>query len=336
MPLIRVRRPSQPRSHEITPESLYLRRRELLAGAAAAAGALLLPGCGRADDPAPPATPRPAAGGPRVPPYDGSDALAIAAREDRAPDEALTSFEDVTHYNNFYELGTDKTDPSENAHTLRPRPWSVAIEGEIAKPGVIDLDTLLRPFPLEERIYRHRCVEGWSMVIPWVGVPLGALLARLGPTSRAKYVELETLLDPAQLPGQRRDVLAWPYREGLRLDEAMHPLALLAVGLYGRVLPAQNGAPLRLVVPWKYGFKSIKSIVRIRLRADRPRTTWNDEAPSEYGFYANVNPGVDHPRWSQKRERRIGEYTRRPTLLFNGYGDEVASLYAGMDLETDF
>jgi len=342
MPLIRVRRASDPPSREITSESLYLRRRELLAGAALGLSALLLPGCGAAEERAGTAS---AAGGlpgasrapgARVPPYAGPGALAIASRRDLAPGEELTSFEDVTHYNNFYELGTDKEDPSENAGRLRLRPWSVSIEGELAKPGVVDLDQLLRGIPLEERIYRHRCVEAWSMVIPWVGVPLGALLARLEPTSRAKYLELETLLDPEQMPGQRRSVLEWPYREGLRIDEAMHPLALLAVGLYGRSLLGQNGAPLRLVVPWKYGFKGIKSIVKIRLRADRPRTTWSDAAPREYGFYANVNPAVDHPRWSQKRERRIGDFSRRPTLPFNGYADEVASLYAGMDLEQEF
>jgi len=336
MPSIRVRRASDPPSREITSESLYLRRRELLAGAAAGLGALLLPGCGSAEDRASRKAEAPVAGGPRVPPYSGPGALTIASRQDLAPGEELTSFHDVTHYNNFYELGTDKEDPSENADRLRLRPWSVSIEGEVAKPGVVDLDALLKGLPLEERIYRHRCVEAWSMVIPWVGVPLGALLARLEPTSRAKYVELETLLDPEQMPGQRRAVLDWPYREGLRIDEAMHPLAILAVGLYGRELLGQNGAPLRLVVPWKYGFKGIKSIVKIRLRADRPRTTWSDEAPREYGFYANVNPAVDHPRWSQKRERRIGELSRRPTLPFNGYADEVAALYAGMDLEQEF
>jgi sulfoxide reductase catalytic subunit YedY len=339
--LIRIRRPSEPPSREITPEAVYLRRRDFLRAAAAGAGALasalLLPGCGNAQDGAERSAPAvPPSAGPRVPPYAGADALAVTGRRDLAPGEDLTPFDDVTGYNNFYEFGTDKTDPAENAHSLRPRPWSVAIEGEVAKPGVVDLDTLLRPFSLEERIYRHRCVEAWSMVIPWIGFSLGDLLKRHEPTSRAKYVELVTLLDPQQMPGQRRAVLDWPYREGLRIDEAMHPLALLAVGLYGRVLPNQNGAPLRLVVPWKYGFKSVKSIVKIRLRADPPRTTWNEEAPDEYGFYANVNPAVDHPRWSQKRERRIGEWSRRPTLPFNGYAEEVASLYTGMDLEKDF
>jgi sulfoxide reductase catalytic subunit YedY len=269
-------------------------------------------------------------------PADAPPPLDVATRGRFATDEALTSWDDATHYNNFYEFGTDKEAPAESAHTLRTRPWSVAIEGDVASPGRIDIDDLLRPHPLEERIYRLRCVEAWSMVIPWVGIPLGDVLKRLSPNSRARYVEFTTLLDPEQMPGQRRDVLSWPYREALRIDEAMHPLAILAVGMYGRRLPNQNGAPLRLVVPWKYGFKSIKSIVSIRLRPDRPTTTWNEQAPSEYGFYANVNPEVDHPRWSQRRERRIGDLSRRPTLPFNGYANEVASLYATMDLRREF
>ncbi len=290
-----------PRSAEITPEALYLRRREFLAACGSSA---ILAACGRADPTPPPDVP--------------------------------TSFEDATRYNNFYEFGTDKEAPAELAGSLRTRPWSVAIEGEVAKPGVVPLETLLAGLAPEERIYRHRCVEAWSMVIPWMGVPLAKLLSRLEPTSRAKYVAFETLLDPEQMPGQRRDVLPWPYREGLRMDEAMHPLTLLVTGMYGRELPNQNGAPLRLVVPWKYGFKGAKSIVAIRLTEERPETTWNREAPSEYGFYANVNPDVDHPRWSQATERRIGELRRRPTLPFNGYAAEVASLYAGMDLAKDF
>ena len=251
-------------------------------------------------------------------------------------DEEHTSRRDATTYNNFYEFGTGKSDPAENAHTLRPAPWSVAIEGEVAKPGTIGLEDLLRPHPLEERIYRLRCVEAWSMVIPWVGIPLGAVLKRFEPTSAAKYVAFETLVDPEQMPGQRRGILDWPYREGLRIDEAAHPLTILAVGMYGESLPNQNGAPLRLVVPWKYGFKSIKSIVKIRLQRDQPRTTWSEQAPREYGFYANVNPEVDHPRWSQARERRIGEWTKRPTLPFNGYAEQVAGLYAGMDLRANY
>ncbi|HWP37644.1 MAG TPA: protein-methionine-sulfoxide reductase catalytic subunit MsrP [Gemmatimonadales bacterium] len=247
-------------------------------------------------------------------------------------EDKLTPYEDVTTYNNFYEFGTQKEDPAKNAHTLKPRPWTVVVDGEVHKPGRLDLDAILRDYPSEERVYRMRCVEAWSMVIPWNGFPLGDLLKRVEPTSQAKYVAFTTLLDPQQMPGQRREVLPWPYVEGLRLDEAMHPLAILATGIYGKPLPNQNGAPLRLVVPWKYGFKGIKSIVRIRLTREMPPTTWNIAAPHEYGFYANVNPDVDHPRWSQKRERRLGELLKRPTLPFNGYGEQVASLYAGMDL----
>ncbi|KYF68015.1 sulfoxide reductase catalytic subunit YedY, partial [Sorangium cellulosum] len=230
-----------------------------------------------------------------------------------------TDYEAIVTYNNFYELGLSKSEPSKNAGRLRLRPWAVACEGEIEKPAVIDLDTLLTWFPLEERVYRMRCVEAWSMVIPWLGFPLAALLRRLEPTSRARYVQFTTLLDPERLPGQRSDVLDWPYVEGLRIDEAMHPLTMLAVGLYGKSLLGQNGAPIRLVVPWKYGFKGCKSIVSIKLTERQPKTTWSQAAPDEYGFYANVNPAVDHPRWSQATERRIGELRRRPTLPFNGY-----------------
>jgi sulfoxide reductase catalytic subunit YedY len=251
-------------------------------------------------------------------------------------DEALTPYEDVTHYNNFYEFGTDKASPAGLAKDLRTTPWSVAVAGEVNKPAVYHLEDLLSHQTLEERIYRLRCVEGWSMVIPWVGFPLGEVIKRFEPTSKAKYVEFTTLHDPEQMPGQRRTVLKWPYVEGLRMDEAMHPLTLLAVGLYGEVLPNQNGAPLRLVVPWKYGFKSVKSIVKIRFVEEQPVTTWMAAAPHEYGFYSNVNPDVPHPRWSQARERRIGEFSKRKTLLFNGYADQVAHLYAGMDLKKDF
>jgi sulfoxide reductase catalytic subunit YedY len=250
--------------------------------------------------------------------------------------EELTPIEDVTGYNNFYEFGTGKDDPARLAHTLRPRPWSVEIAGEVARPGRLDIEEILRRFPSQERVYRLRCVEAWSMVIPWQGFPLRDLISHVQPTSRARFVELTTLMDPAQMPGQRRDVLPWPYVEGLRMDEALHPLTILATGLYGRTLPNQNGAPLRLVVPWKYGFKSVKSIVRIRFTQQQPMTTWNVAIPEEYGFYANVNPAVDHPRWSQARERRIGEFRRRETLPFNGYGEQVASLYAGMDLRRNF
>jgi sulfoxide reductase catalytic subunit YedY len=260
----------------------------------------------------------------------------MASRAERAGGEAQTPWEDVTGYNNFYELGTDKTDPARLAASLLPRPWTVTIDGEVKRPLTLDVDALWKLFPLEERVYRHRCVEAWSMVVPWVGFPLEALLRRVEPTSKARYVAFTTLLDPRQLPGQRRDVLDWPYVEGLRLDEATHPLTLLAVGLYGRVLPGQNGAPLRLVVPWKYGFKGAKSIVRIRLQESPPATSWARLAPREYGFYANVNPEVDHPRWSQARERRLGEFLRRKTLPFNGYAAEVAGLYAGLDLRQNY
>jgi sulfoxide reductase catalytic subunit YedY len=304
---------------EITDRGLYLRRRELILAGAAAAGSALLPSlAGAAPEPTPTAKLPDVRPGPF-----GTD-------EERTPKQ------DATSYNNFYEFGTDKEDPKRHAGSLRTRPWQVAIEGEVKKPGVVDLDALLAPHPLEERVYRLRCVEAWSMVIPWVGFPLGDLLRRFEPTSQAKYVAFTTLLDPQQLPGQKRAVLDWPYVEGLRIDEALHPLAILAVGMYGEVLPNQNGAPLRLVVPWKYGFKSIKSIVKIRLTRTQPPTSWNLAAPDEYGFYSNVNPDVDHPRWSQARERRIGEFRRRKTLPFNGYAEQVASLYAGLDLRKNF
>lgn len=247
--------------------------------------------------------------------------------------EALTPLKDITSYNNFYEFGTDKEDPARNAHTLKPNPWSVNIGGLVKKPQKLDIDSIKRLAPLEERVYRMRCVEGWSMVIPWIGLPLNALLKAVEPLPKAKYVAFETLYDPKQMPGQNSGVLNWPYVEGLRLDEAMHPLAILAVGMYGETLPNQDGAPIRLVVPWKYGFKGIKSIVKINLVENEPRTTWNEAAPNEYGFYSNVNPNVDHPRWSQAKERRIGEFFRRDTLMFNGYGEQVASLYNGMDLK---
>ncbi len=329
-------RPPEPKSSEVTPEQTYLKRRELLRNAAlftatsAGVGASLLwlTRGGRADAPVA-AVAGPDAGA-------ASAELTVAQRGQYLVDEPQTPWRDVTTYNNFYELGTDKSDPAQNAGSLRPRPWTVAVEGECAKPGRVDIDELLRTFPLEERVYRFRCVEAWSMVIPWVGFPLSAFLKRFEPTSRAKYVAFTTLHDPEQLPGQRRAILPWPYVEGLRLDEALHPLTLLAVGLYGKVLPNQNGAPLRLVVPWKYGFKSIKSIVKVELTQAQPPTTWNLSAPSEYGFYSNVNPEVSHPRWSQATERRIGELRRRPTLPFNGYAEQVASLYTGMDLKESF
>jgi len=247
-----------------------------------------------------------------------------------------TPYKDVTTYNNYYEFGTDKGDPSANAGGFTTRPWTVRFEGEIAKPQTLAIDELLKWFPLEERVYRMRCVEAWSMVIPWVGFPLADLVKRLEPTPKAKFVAFTSLRDPGRMPGQQRRVLEWPYVEGLRLDEALNPLAILAVGLYGRVLPNQNGAPLRLVVPWKYGFKGIKAIVSVSFVEKQPPTTWSRKAPEEYGFYANVNPEVDHPRWSQAKERRIGEFFRRKTLPFNGYAEQVAQLYTGMDLRKSF
>jgi sulfoxide reductase catalytic subunit YedY len=331
----------EPPSSEITPEARYLHRREFIRNAAlftattsvVGSSLLWLMGGGRAESTdADSATPPASA----VTPGTAPGELTVARRQSYAGDEPPTPYEDVTSYNNFYELGLDKSDPAANAHMLRPRPWTVAIEGEVARPQVVDLDRLLGWFPLEERTYRMRCVEAWSMVIPWVGFPLADLLKRVEPTSRAKYVAFTTLHDIEQMPGQTQRVLDWPYVEGLRLDEALHPLTLLAVGLYGKVLPNQNGAPLRLVVPWKYGFKGIKSIVKIRLTEQQPPTTWSIAGPSEYGFYANVNPEVDHPRWSQASERRIGDFLKRPTLPFNGYGEQVAHLYAGMDLRRFF
>jgi sulfoxide reductase catalytic subunit YedY len=306
-----IRRPADIPSSDITPESAYLNRREFMG----AAGSLALAGL------AVPAV----LGASRGP---AGDHLAPGA----AQDDKLTPEEDATSYNNFYEFGTGKDDPKRNAGSLRPRPWSVQVDGLVKTPKRWDLDDLLRGLAKEDKIYRHRCVEAWSMVIPWQGVKLRDVLARAEPLPSAKFVEFTTLLDPQQMPGQRTGVLRWPYKEALRLDEAMHPLSMLATGMYGKTIPNQNGAPLRLVVPWKYGFKGIKSIVRIRLTDKQPNTTWNDAIPSEYGFYANVNPTVDHPRWTQAKERRIGEFLRRNTLMFNGYADQVASLYAGMDL----
>jgi sulfoxide reductase catalytic subunit YedY len=268
-------------------------------------------------------------------PDDVAAAPLKAAKSRYTTTEKLTPLKDVTGYNNFYEFGVDKGDPARNAGKLKTRPWTVKVDGACAKPGTYNLEDVLKAGALQERIYRLRCVEGWSMVIPWIGIPLADILKRYQPTSKAKYVAFETLLRPSEMPGQRRAVLQWPYREGLRIDEAMHPLAFMAVGLYGQTLLNQNGAPMRLVVPWKYGFKSIKSITRISFTETQPRTAWNLSAPEEYGFYSNVNPAVDHPRWSQASERRIGEFIRRKTLPFNGYG-EVAGLYAGMDLRKFF
>lgn len=326
----------EPRSSEITPESAWRSRRAFLRQAAAASAGAVGFGAGLwslssrspAGSPPPAAAPMPVAH--RAPPSTtGAPGAAELAGE-------TTDWESITTFNNFYELGLGKEDPARYAGTLRPRPWTVRIDGECEAPATVGIEDLLGWFPQEERLYRFRCVEAWSMVIPWLGFPVASLLARVRPTSRARWVSFTTLLDPEQLPGQRSRVLDWPYVEALRIDEAMHPLAILATGLYGKLLPNQNGAPLRLVVPWKYGFKGAKSIVRIALHEAQPRTTWNLAAPDEYGIYANVNPTVDHPRWSQATERRIGELSRRPTLPFNGYAEQVTGLYAGMDLRRDF
>lgn len=303
---------------EITPREVYMSRRALLAGALAGGATAALPEARASET----ATPQ----------------LKSTLNRQYSVDLKPTPYEDITSYNNFYEFGTDKSDPKANAGTLRPRPWSLSIAGEAEITGTYHLEDILKGQPLEERIYRFRCVEAWSMVVPWVGFELGSLLQRFKPTSRAKYVEFTTLYDPKQMPGERDSVLPWPYVEGLRMDEAMHPLTLLVVGLYGNTLPNQDGAPLRLIVPWKYGFKGIKSIVKIGFTEQQPRNTWNIAAPDEYGFYANVNPNVPHPRWSQATERVIGAgwFTRQPTLMFNGYENEVASMYRGMDLHKYF
>ena len=314
-----IREPSQIAPSEITSRQIYLRRRELLAGAVAlGATALAGPGGARA-------------------------ATLTAAKSAFSTDETQTRKSDATTYNNYYEFGLDKGDPVKNAGTLKTAPWTVKIDGLVGKPATLALEDIAQPAALEERIYRMRCVEGWSMVIPWIGFPLAALLARAEPLGSARFVAFETLVRPAEMPGQRGffQALDWPYVEGLRIDEAMHPLTILATGMYGETLPNQNGAPLRLVVPWKYGFKSIKSIVRISLLETQPPTTWNLANKGEYGFYSNVNPTVDHPRWSQATERRIGEGSglavkRRPTPMFNGYGEQVAALYTGMDLRANY
>ncbi|HRO49386.1 MAG TPA: protein-methionine-sulfoxide reductase catalytic subunit MsrP [Hyphomicrobium sp.] len=314
-----IRKAPDVRPSEITPKGLYLSRRELMAGGFAAAALAMAPG-------------------------DSGWAAALEAHKSSfSTDEPPTRRADATSYNNFYEFGSGKDDPAANAGTLTTAPWSVEVSGLVAKPRTYALEDILKPVTLEDRIYRLRCVEGWSMVIPWIGFPLAALISRVEPLGSAKYVAFETLVRPDEMPGQRGlfQPLDWPYREGLRLDEANHPLTILAVGMYGETLPNQNGAPLRLVVPWKYGFKSIKSIVRIAFVEQQPPTSWEEMAPHEYGFYSNVNPEVDHPRWSQATERRIGEGSglfakRRPTRMFNGYGDEVAGLYAGLDLRANY
>src|SRR5882724_272848 len=318
-----IRRAERFRYSDVTPYPIYLDRRTFIRGGliAGAAALALTPRDARA------ATPK-------------GQPLAAQKNAALSLTEPPTAFESATTYNNFYEFGTNKEDPSRLAGTLKPRPWHVQVDGLCAKPRTFDVEEILKLAPLEERIYILRCVEAWSMVIPWIGYPLAALLKQVEPRPGAKYVEFTTLKDPEQFPGQKPGffggTLDWPYTEGLRLDEAMHPLTLMTVGMYGQVLPNQNGAPVRVVIPWKYGFKSAKSIVRIRLTDAEPKTAWNKAAPQEYGFYSNVNPTVDHPRWSQATERRIGEFRRRKTLMFNGYADQVASLYSGMDLKKNY
>jgi sulfoxide reductase catalytic subunit YedY len=320
-----IKRPSGIRSSEITDRTHYINRREFIraASAAAAAGAGALAATSVAVEAA-----KPAPHGRKLENVRKS-ALSVT-------DEKVNSWEQITTYNNFYEFGTDKESPSLYAHTLQTEPWRVVVDGECLKPATYNLEDILKGETLEERIYRLRCVEAWSMVIPWVGFPLANFIKRVEPTAKAKYVEFYTLNDGRQMPGVRSPVLEWPYLEGLRIDEAMHPLTILAVGLYGEVMPKQDGAPIRLVVPWKYGFKSAKSLVRIRFVEREPVNTWKRSAPHEYGFYSNVNPTVDHPRWTQATERRIGEFFRRKTLMFNGYGDQVASLYTGLDLKKNY
>jgi sulfoxide reductase catalytic subunit YedY len=307
-----IRKPADLRYSDVTPKPLYVNRRSFLAGSLALSAFGALAGTARAGK----------LGDFKKTPYN-------------AGDEKVTPLEAITHYNNFYEFGTDKEDPAKNATNFRTSPWTLKVEGEVAKPLTLDHDALFKIAPLEERIYRHRCVEAWSIVVPWIGFPLSALLKQVEPTAKAKYVAFESYYDSKQMLSERAAGIQLPYVEGLRLDEAMHPLTLLAVGLYGDTLPNQDGAPIRLVVPWKYGFKSAKSLVKIRLVAKQPPTTWNISAPNEYGFYSNVNPQVDHPRWSQAKERRLGELFKRNTLMFNGYS-EVASLYTGMDLRKNF
>ena len=316
-----IKRPDDVASSEITPHKLYLDRRKFIKQAGLVGASMIAAqfhsGLGAADGTIP-----------------MGNKLPFVKSSLSTQGEELTPLKDVTAYNNFYEFGSDKDDPARNAGSLRTTPWTITVEGEVKKPkAVYDVDSIIKMHPsLEERVYRMRCVEAWSMVIPWIGIPLSSVIKALEPTGKARYVAFETLYDPRQMPGQRRSVLQWPYVEGLRMDEAMQPLAILAVGLYGEKLPNQDGAPIRLVVPWKYGFKGIKSIVKIRFVQSQPPTTWNISAPQEYGFFANVNPNVDHPRWSQAKERRIGEFFKRKTLMFNGYADQVANLYSGMDL----
>ena len=316
-----IKKAADLRESDVTPKELFLKRREFIAAAGVTAAAVATNALGLFGDGAAADEQNPKA-----------QKLTDLKKSPFSTDEKLNSYRDITTYNNFYEFGLDKADPSKYAHTLKPKPWSVVVEGQCGKPGTYNVEDIMKYAPLEERIYRLRCVEAWSMVIPWIGYPMSEMLKRFEPTSRAKFVEFKTLVDPKQMPGVTEPALSWPYTEGLRMDEAMHPLTLVGLGVYGEVLPNQNGAPIRLIVPWKYGFKSIKSIVRVRFVENEPLNTWKQQQSQEYGFYANVNPTVDHPRWSQGSERRLGEFFRRKTLMFNGYGDHVASLYAGMDL----
>ncbi len=322
--VIRIKRPGDILPSEITAESVYLKRRELLKMAGIATTAMLLSPSALASDAVPGAS---------------GKLLPAARKSPFSTQQAPNSWSDITTYNNYYEFGTGKADPSRNAQEFDPLPWVVNVNGECDKPGNYSYQDLISPALLEERIYRLRCVEAWSMVIPWLGIPLADILQKFGPNSKAKYVRFKTLYDPSRMPGQRRRTLNWPYEEGLTIEEAMHPLSFIAVGLYGYELPNQNGAPMRLVVPWKYGFKSIKAIVDITFTSRKPRTSWESAIPSEYGFYANVNPEVSHPRWSQARERPIGAGLfagKKATILFNGYGDQVASLYTGLDLRKNY
>ncbi|MEQ8507529.1 MAG: protein-methionine-sulfoxide reductase catalytic subunit MsrP [Rhodospirillaceae bacterium] len=324
--LIRMAKKSDPKPSEITSQQDYLNRRSFMAATGLAAGSAAL---GFNLSPASAAVERPGVNEALSPLVEGYGKV--------GEDDSLTPYDDVTTYNNFYEFGTGKSDPVENSGPFTPRPWEVTVDGLCANPGTIGLEDFLKPHDLEERIYRLRCVEAWSMVVPWVGISLADVVKRFEPKSAAKYVRFETVVRPEEMVGQRSSrILPWPYVEGLRLDEATHPLSLLAVGLYGEVLPNQSGAPIRLVVPWKYGFKSIKSIVRLSFTDEQPENTWNVMAANEYGFYANVNPNVDHPRWSQARERRIGDFLRRETLMFNGYEEEIGDLYAGLDLRKNY
>jgi sulfoxide reductase catalytic subunit YedY len=324
-----IKRPADIRSSEITDKKLYLNRRQFIRAAGIAAGAatgvgVLTKGAAVLHAVQPAAHGRKLANIKKGSPFSNTNG------------EVMNTWEQITTYNNYYEFGTDKDQPAELARNFKTEPWTVVVEGECGKPGKYSMDDILKGETIEERVYRMRCVEAWSMVIPWAGIPLGNFIKRCAPTSKANFVKMTTMLNPGQMPGQRSDVLDWPYVEALRMDEATHPLTLLAVGLYDEVMPNQDGAPIRLVVPWKYGFKGVKSIVKIEFTEKQPVNTWQKMAPREYGFYANVNPDVSHPRWTQATERRIGEFFRRKTLMFNGYGDQVASLYNGIDLKKNF